>query len=160
MTLSKKDSEYRQNSKTEDIKSNEITDKAQDKAEFTSLQSTNCGDDILTSSLQSLRNTKEIKEQKSIESNDLFEGSVIILSDSSPKVCLRRNDETVTDTCQNKRKSARLSLHNDLEIVPEEKPLETKHKENKDEEFTALIENMKKCNDLESLKLACLLSFS
>ena len=76
---------------------------------------------------------------------------------------MRIVDENTTDICQVKRQSARLSLHNTLEIVPENEPIETKHTEPKEKdenvEITDIIEKLNKCNDLESLKCACIHSF-
>eukprot|EP00092_Neocalanus_flemingeri_P014688 GFUD01015850.1.p1 GENE.GFUD01015850.1~~GFUD01015850.1.p1 ORF type:complete len:453 (+),score=133.99 GFUD01015850.1:69-1427(+) len=130
---------------------------------------TNVGENILASALQSLRSATNgsIKENNHIE--DLEN---CVESPVSPglqaEVVLRTIDqtetetETETETAHIKRLSARLSLHNSLEIVPEDKPIEIKHEGKKDEEyeFTNLIENIKKCNDLESLKLACIHSFT
>ena len=46
--------------------------------------------------------------------------------------------------------------------MPENEPIETKHtepKENNEDEITDIIEKLEKCNDLESLKCACINTF-
>ena len=86
-----------------------------------------------------------------------------LVLDTNTDILMRKVDETTTDICQVKRQSARLSLHNSLETVPENKPIETKHTEpnenNEKDEITEIIEKLEKCNDLESLKCACINSF-
>ena len=69
-----------------------------------------------------------------------------LVLDTNTDILMRKVDETTTDICQVKRQSARLSLHNTLEIVPENKPIETKHTEpnenNEKDEITEIIEKL------------------
>ena len=92
------------------------------------------------------------------ENVEIEHGGEIGPIDTNTDILMRKVDETTTDICQVKRQSARLSLHNTLEIVPENEPIETKHtepnKNNEKDEINEIIEKLKKCNDLESLKCA------
>ena len=129
-------------------------------------EESNGGEFVLASALKSLRSIQndDNEENSNIENHKISEASVPSPVDPNPRddVLMRKVDDAVNENAQIRRQSARLSLHNSLEIVPEDKPIETiNHTETKNEEdeFNNLIENIKNCNDLESLKLACISSF-
>ena len=125
---------------------------------------TNDGEKFVVSALKSLRSTESFEKNEQVNENvemeNVKENSP---TDANTDILMRIVDENTTDICQVKRQSARLSLHNTLEIVPENEPIETKHTEpkqnNEKDEIAEIIEKLEKCNDLESLKCACIHSF-
>ena len=82
-------------------------------------KATNDGENFLVSALKSLRSTDSFDKNEHVNENvEIEHGEEISPIDTNTYILMRKVDETTTDICQVKRQSARLSLHNTLEIVP------------------------------------------
>ena len=122
------------------------------------------GANFLAHALKSLKSTESFEKNEQEDEHEKIDDKITPLSPGQQTdILMRKVDETTADICLTRRNSARLSLHNTLEMVPEDEPFETKHNEQKEnrnnDEFIDIIEELEKCNDFESLKSACISSF-
>jgi len=124
----------------------------------------NKGEELLSSALKALRKTKSLEEREKEMKNQ--SNGAVCSPPQSPGVVgsnveiLMRKVDSSGDCGQLKRQSARLSLRNSLEMVPEDKPIETNSSEPKENEkdLSIFIEALKKSEDFNSLKEACISS--
>jgi len=124
---------------------------------------TNDGENTLARALKSLRSTQSFEEKEEKDKIIVDETDHVYATDQADIVLRNVNDASV-DPFLAKRQSARLSLQNTLEIVPENEPIDTEQAGKselitKTENFADLIEKLEKCKEFDSFKSACVSTF-
>merc|ERR1712179_37515 len=122
----------------------------------------NDGVNTLARALKSLRSTQSF-EEKEEENETIADEPDHVYPTEQTDIVQRKVDDASADPFSAKRQSARLSLQNTLEIVPENEPIDTQDDiselTTKTENFDDLMEKLKKCKEFDSFKSACLSTF-